>query len=150
MMGNEAMTGHRAARIWLASMDGFLGVTAVLGGLGLLLRMPFVTPSTDLLAGSPFGSYTIPGLALLLLVGGGGLLASALVLRRSPWGAAVSGATGLMIVVFEAVELVVIGFTGLLAIYVLLGFAILALAARLWPADQPIALRGHLRTQAPR
>jgi hypothetical protein len=141
-------SGHRAERVALAILDGFLGVTAALGGICLLLRVPFVTPPTDLLAGSPFGSYTIPGLALLVLVGGGGLLATALVLRHSPWGATASILAGLMILAFEAVELAVIGFTGLLAFYLLLGLLILALAARLWPVEQAGSVRGHLRPQA--
>ena len=147
-MDNGAVAVHGATRIGLAVLDGFLGLTAVLGGIMLVINR--FTPPLDMLAGSPFASYLIPGLALLVLVGGGGFLASALVLRRSPWGTAVSSAAGLMVLIFEAVELVVIGFTWLLAFYVLLGVAILALAARLWLAGQPVAMRGHLRMQAPR
>jgi hypothetical protein len=129
------LVGHRPARIGLAVLDGFLGVTAVLGGLGLLFRVPFVTPPVDLLAGSPFDSYFIPGLALLVLVGGGGMLAATLLARRLAWGVPVSAAAGVMILVFEAVELTVIGFTGLLAFYVALGLAIIALAVWLWLAE---------------
>ena len=141
-MGQTTTTDRRIERGGLAILDGFLGATAAVGGLCLLLRVPFVTPSTDLLAGSPFGSYTIPGLALLVLVGGSSLLAGALVLRRSPWGAASSALAGLLILIFEAVELAVIGFTGLLACYVLLGLLILALAARLVVAGySPLAHR---------
>lgn len=134
-MKTPATSDHRAERIGLAVLDGFLGVTAAIGGLCLLLGVPFVTPPTDYLAGSPFDSYTIPGLALLFLVGGTSLLATVLVVRRAPLGPLVSGLAGLMILIFEAVELVVIGFTGLLAIYVLLGFLILALAVRLLAVD---------------
>src|SRR4051794_7160586 len=97
------MVGHRPTRIGLAILDGFLGATAILGGLGLLFRVPFVTPPVDLLAGSPFGSYFVPGLALMVLVGGGGILATTLLARRLAWGVPVSGAAGVMIVVFEAV-----------------------------------------------
>ena len=149
-MGTYATTDHRAERIGLAILDGFLGVTAAIGGLCLLLRVPFVTPPTDLLAGSPFGSYTIPGLALLVLVGGAGLLATALVLRRSPWGVVASGLAGLMILVFEAVELLVIGFTPLLALYMLLGFLILALAGRLFLLAHPSPVAGQPRPQPSR
>jgi hypothetical protein len=118
-------------------------VTAAIGGLCLLLRVPFVTPPTDLLAGSPFDGYTIPGLALLVLIGGSGLLATALVLCHAPWGLAASGLAGLMILVFEAVELAVIGFTGLLAFYVLLGVLILALAGHLFLGEYHRALPGQ-------
>jgi hypothetical protein len=149
-MNKHAATEHRAGHVGLAILDGVLGVTATIGGLCLLLRVPFVTPPTDLLAGSPFGNYTIPGLALLVLVGGSGLLATALVVRRSPWGTMVSALAALMILVFEAVELVVIGFTVLLALYVLLGCAILALVARYIPRDWSTAAPRHASPQAPR
>ena len=129
------LAGHRPVRIGLAVLDGFLGVTAVLGGLALLFRVPFATPPADLLAGSPFDSYFIPGLALLVLVGGGGVLAATLLARRLARGVPASAAVGLMILVFEAVEVVVIGFTGLLAFYVALGLAIVALATWLWLAE---------------
>jgi hypothetical protein len=43
-MGQYAATDHRAERMGLAILDGFLGVTAAVGGLCLLLRVPFVTP----------------------------------------------------------------------------------------------------------
>jgi hypothetical protein len=131
--------GPRPARIGLTVLDAFLGVTAVLGGLGLLSRMPLFSPPLDMLEGSPFDSYVIPGLALLVLLGGGGLLAAGLLARQAPWGITVSGLLGAMIIVFEAVELVVIGFTGLLAFYVVLGLAILALTAWLWLAARTTA-----------
>jgi hypothetical protein len=138
-MTDETTIGLRPARIGLAILNGFLGLTAISGGLGLLLRAPFVTPPLDLLAGSPFGSYALPGLALLVLVGGSATLATAMVLKHSPLGLAVSGIAGLMILIFEGVELVVVGFTWLLAFYVALGLAILGLAAGVWLAGRGAA-----------
>jgi len=102
-MGTQATAAGRAERVGLAILDGFLGLTAAAGGLCLLLRVPYVTPPTDLLAGSPFGDYTIPGLALFILVGGGALLATLLVLNHAPLGPAFSALAGLMILVFDAV-----------------------------------------------
>jgi hypothetical protein len=106
---NDPPTDLRPARIGLTILDGFLGVTAVLGGLALLfgrLGLP-----TDLLVGSPFGSYTLPALILIALVGGSGALAIAPMLRHSSRGLAASGIAGLIILIFEAVELAVIGFS---------------------------------------
>jgi len=71
-----------------------------------------------------------------VLVGGSGALATALMLRQSSQGLAASGIAGLIILIFEAVELVVIGFSWLLAAYVALGLAILALAIGLWLAGR--------------
>lgn len=145
-MVNASTIGGWAARRGLALLTGFLGVTAVLGGLALLFG--WLGVPTDLLVGSPFGSYAIPALLLIVLVGGGGLLATALLLRRSAWDLAASGVAGLLIVAFEAVELVVIGFSWLLALYVAIGLAILILAVGLWLAgradprtDQALAAR---------
>lgn len=142
-MGTQATAAGRAERVGLAVLDGFLGLTAAAGGLCLLLRVPYVTPPTDLLAGSPFGDYTIPGLALFILVGGGALLATLLVLNHAPLGPAFSALAGLMILVFEAVELAVIGFTWLLAFYVLLGCLIFALAAHLLLTTPPFSGLGY-------
>jgi hypothetical protein len=138
-MLNTPPTGLRPARIGLVMLDGFLGITAVLGGLALL--MGWLGIPADLLAGSPFGSYTIPALLLVMLVGGSALLATTLLLRQSAWGLAASGVAGLMLLVFEAVELVVIGFSWLLASYSALGLLVLALASWLWA--------GHRRAGSP-
>lgn len=134
MMRGDRSTGLRPARIGLTILNGFLGVTAVLGGAALLFG--WLGIPTDLLVGSPFGSYTVPALLLIVLVGGGGALATALLLRGSAWGLAASGVAGLIILIFEAVELAVIGFSWLLAAYVALGLAILALVAGLWLAER--------------
>jgi hypothetical protein len=136
----ELTTGERAARIGLIFLNGFLGVSAVLGGAALLFG--WLGIPNDLLAGSPFGSYTIPALLLIVLVGGSGLLATALVLRRLAWDLAASSLAGAIIVAFEAVELVVIGFSWLLALYVAIGLAILLLAAGL-------RLRRHEDSRSP-
>lgn len=133
-MRHGKLVGQRPAQIGLVALDGFLGVTAVLGGLALLLG--WLGMPMDLLADSPFGSYTIPALILIVLVGGSAALAAALMLRRPAWGVVASGLAGLVLLVFEAVELVVIGFSWLLACYVVLGLLILALAAWLWVVER--------------
>ena len=129
MKGLQPAPG-RPVRTWLITLEMFLGVTAALGGLCLV--MGWYAPPLDMLAGSIFASYLVPGLALAVLVGGGSVLAAVLLARHAAWGVAVSAAAGVMILVFEAVELVVIGFTWLLAGYVAVGLLILALAAWLW------------------
>ena len=137
-MTETAVTGQRATRIGLATLDLLLGATAVLGGLGLLLHW-YPPPPPELLAGSPFGSYIIPALVLAVVVGGSGLVAAVAVLVRHVWGAAASAVAGLMILCFEAVQIVVIGFAWLQAVYVATGLLILALAARLWATRRAAA-----------
>lgn len=129
-MGTTTRRGVHSARLGLTILDGFLGGTAMLGGVALLfgwLGIPL-----ELLADSPFMSYTMPALALIVLVGGSGVLATVLLLRRPAAGLAASGVAGLLLLVFEAVELAVIGFSWLLALYVVLGLAVVALAVGLW------------------
>lgn len=136
---------ERPLRIGLVALNLFLGLTAVGGGIGLLSGG--ITPGIALLDGSPFDSYLIPGLALLVLVGGSGLLAAVLLLRRSAWGAAASGVAAAMILIFEAVEYSVIGYHWLQAAYVAIGIAITAFAA-LHRWAEPRAAAGRLRVAA--
>lgn len=121
-------------RTGLTILDSFLAVSAILGGLGLVSGR--YTPPLELLAGSPFASYAVPGLALIALVGGSSLAAAFLVARRSPAGVAASAIAGLTLLLFEAVELAIIGFTGLLAGCAVLAVLILAFAAALWRAER--------------
>jgi hypothetical protein len=122
-------------RILLIILAFFLALTAFAGGVGLLAGIN--APPVEALSGSPFRDYTIPGLALFVLVGGGGLAAGILLLRQHPWGALASGAAGIMIIVFEIVEVLAIGSDPGVArtlqiFYFSLGVAISVLAAALW------------------
>jgi hypothetical protein len=65
-------------------------------------------PATDL-HGSIFKDFTIPGLTLFVLVGGGALLAAILLLRKDRFGTICAAASGLAIIFFEFVEVLVIG-----------------------------------------
>jgi hypothetical protein len=98
---------HRILRIALIILDAFLALTAFAGGIGLLTGA--AAPSTDLLKDSPFSSYTIPALSLFVIVGGCALAAAILLLRRHPQAALVALASGVIIIGFEIVEVLVIG-----------------------------------------
>jgi hypothetical protein len=110
----------------------------VAGGLALLSGD--IAPPPELLAGSPFTSYTIPGLALLVLVGGSALVAMILLLRRHPLGVAASALAGVMMMGFEIVEVWAIGSEPGLArdlqlFYFTLGLLAAALAAAMRMSD---------------
>ncbi len=97
----------RLSRILLVILEGFLALTAIGGGIGLLtgiLAMP-----VTYLAGSMFTSFLIPGLSLMVIVGGLALAGAFLAVRRHPYAAAVTAASGIVIIVFELVEVMVIG-----------------------------------------
>lgn len=98
---------RRLTRRLLVITDTFLAFTAVAGGIGLLTGAN--APPVALLAGSVFPEYTIPGLALMILVGGSSAIAALLTARDHPFAALASVAAGLAIVVFELVEIMAIG-----------------------------------------
>ncbi len=85
----------------------FLALTTIAGGIALMANI--ISMPVSLLQGSVFGSYTIPGLALAVLVGGGAVFAAVLLLRRSRFGLLFATTAGVMIMFFEFVEMLVIG-----------------------------------------
>lgn len=98
----------KSLRILLIILNLFLGLTAIGGGIQLLSG--FYVPPVDMLSGSPFDNYTVPGLALGLIVGGGALTAAVLLIRKNKFASLASAFAGLIIMVFEFVEVLVIGF----------------------------------------
>ncbi len=62
---------HKGIRITLVVIELFVGLWAVIGGVGLVTgAIPFLQMPIEYLQGTPFSDYTIPGLLLLLVVGG--------------------------------------------------------------------------------
>jgi hypothetical protein len=115
----------------LVASTSFLAITAIGGGVGLLMGMN--APSTNLLQGSPFSDFSLPGLVLLVVVGGSALTASVLTLRHHPSAPLSCALAGVLIFCFEFVEVLAIGSPpgigrNLQIFYFLLGLAIMALA----------------------
>ncbi|MBX3015146.1 MAG: hypothetical protein KF832_26745 [Caldilineaceae bacterium] len=126
---------NRWERYLLLGLDLFLAVTAIAGGLGLWTGA--IAPGVELLQGSPFTSYLIPGVALTFLVGGSATLATWLLRRRPAWGILLSGLAGLCILLFELVEILVIGSApgiarNLQLLYMVVGLFMAGLATALW------------------
>lgn len=109
-----------------------LGVTALLGGAGLIYD-----PSGDamglpviLLSGSPFETYLLPGLALFFVLGVLPLAVGYALHRRRRWAWPGVLAVGVSVVVWFAVQASVIGWGNPLQwAYLVLGIGILVLAA---------------------
>ena len=132
-------------RILLIILNAFLALTAIAGGIGMLTGS--IRPPLELLEGSPFNTYTIPGLALLVIVGGSALLATVLLLRRHPFGAWAAIGAGVMIMGYEIVEVLVVGSDPGLArnlqvFYFMLGLVIAALATWSWFKEHSLRLGG--------
>jgi menaquinone-dependent protoporphyrinogen oxidase len=100
----------RPVAILLATLCLFTGVTAIGGGLALVaypdgsfLHMPL-----SHLEHTPFASYLIPGLLLMLVVGAGALAAGLLALRRSRHAAVVGFAAGAALFLWTATEMMLL------------------------------------------
>ena len=137
---------HKRVRLVLFVLNVFGALTAIAGGIGLLTGGISLPP--DLLQGTPFADYTLPGLALLIVVGGSFLFAAATILTGREISALASAFAGLAVMGFEVVEVAVIDRSGgswlllavaLQAFYLLLGLACFGLAASLWMTE----FRGH-------
>ena len=92
---------------FLIVLNLFLALTAIPGGFCLLTGI--AAPPIDTLDGSLFSNYTIPGLALMLIVGGSALLAGIMLIRKIKYALFYSAMVGLIIMTFEFVEVLVIG-----------------------------------------
>jgi hypothetical protein len=130
---------HKAMCITIFILVVFGALTTLAGGIGLLTGA--IAAPLQWLEGSPFVDYTIPGLALALIVGGSMFLAAATIFTGRETGVLVSGFAGLAMMIFEIVEASVIDpYAGsslslalsLQVFYFVLGLAIFVLAAILW------------------
>lgn len=115
----------------LIILNVFLALTAIPGGFCLLTGI--AAPPIDELKGSLFTDYTIPGLALMIFVGGSALLTSIMLIRKNKYALLFSAMCGLIIMFFEFVEVLAIGSptgAGLVMqiIYFVLGIAIVKLS----------------------
>lgn len=114
----------------LAGLELFTGVAALVGGVLLAVAPDGSLLNADpaALVGSPFPSYRWPGVLLAFLVGGGYLL-TGIWQARSGWGARrLSVFAGLGLVVFEACELLWLGFQPLEAVLAVVGATVATLA----------------------
>ena len=133
---------HKALRISIFVLVLFGAITTIAGGIGLLTGA-IATP-LEWLQGSPFVDYTIPGLALAIIVGGSMLFATVTLLTGQEIGVLASGFAGLVMMIFEIVEAAVIDRYGgdwlslalsLQVFYFALGLAIFVLSAMLWMTE---------------
>ncbi len=133
---------HKVMRLTTFILVVFGALATISGGIGLLTGA-IATPR-EWLVGSPFSDYTLPGLSLLVIVGGSMTLASATILTRHEIGVLAAAFAGLAMIVFEIVEVAVIDHISgsdllialvLQSIFFVLGLAIFVLASILWISE---------------
>jgi len=135
---------NRVARITLVVLQTLMGLAAVASGPALIVTNGLGMPP-GWMEGSPFGSYTVPGL-VLLAIGLINLTGAFAVLRRLPWGAPASAGAGLLWVGWFVVQVAVVGFVSWQQpVYFVVGVLILALSmpslARWFQARNPLPRR---------
>jgi hypothetical protein len=123
------MVTNRIARKAFAALEILMGLAAVGGGLDLVLtNRQLMGMPAELLRGSPFGSYFIPGL-VLLVVGTINLAAAIAVLRRHPLSAQASVVAGIMWMGWFVVQVAVVGLMNWQQpVYFVVGLLIIVLA----------------------
>ena len=125
----------------LGVLELLVGIGAVIGGgalaaipSGALLGMPL-----DLLDGTPFHTYLIPGLVLCLVVGGSNIVGGWLALHER-WSAAISAVVGgLILIGWITGQIVLIGYRHpIQLVYLLCGALILLVGAALPVFDRAV------------
>lgn len=140
---------NRGIRLTLTLVTGFVALTAFAGGAALIVGSlipelsTVLVPPTDYLHGSPFSSYALPGLVLILLVGGPQAFASVACGVRWPWASAAIAAAGFSCLVWIFVQMIFIPFSPLQAIYFVFGLLELGLLLLAMGVLHPV---GVLRT----
>jgi hypothetical protein len=98
--------------VMLIVLETALAVGALYGGIALIARPEgdALGMSADLLAGTPFDDYLIPGVLLLAANAGLPLAAAWAALRRWPWAPAGHMAVGLVLIAWIIVQLALVGY----------------------------------------
>lgn len=121
------------SRALLATLCLFAGLTAIWGGAELVYRPDgsLIDLPLALLAHTPFRDFLVPGLLLALVVGGINTLAGVLVLLRHPRADAEAIVSGSVLAGWIVIEVLLLrGVHWLHGVYLALGIAIVAVAAR--------------------
>jgi hypothetical protein len=134
----SALRRSSAARRAVLTLELLTGSAGLAGGV-LLAAAPdgsMLRADPDVLVGSPFSDWRIPGVLLAGLVGGGFLLAGWWQWHGYRHARELSMAAGAGLICFEAAELAWIGFQPLEAVFAAVGVTVVGLAWRL-PRTQP-------------
>jgi hypothetical protein len=102
------LASSRVIRAALLGLDGFTALTAVGGGLALATGLEGNRFPRDLLRGTPFRSYVVPGLILAGVVGGSAAVAAAATLRDPRPGAWASALAGAVLMGWIAAEVLIV------------------------------------------
>ena len=112
----------RPTRVGLLITQAFVAVTGLAGGIALIAGSvdpawaSVLTPPMSYLDGSPFRSYLIPGLLLIVVVAGVHAVGFFATIADSPWQLPAAAAGGFACIVWIFVQMVYIPFSLLQAV----------------------------------
>jgi hypothetical protein len=133
---------HELIGAGLLALEAFIAVGAIAGSTALLRGAFAQYVPVEWLAGTPFSDYTLPGLVLVLVVGGTSLIAATTVFIHREWPLSVSMLAGAVMAGFLVVEALSLDskvcrdvlpmVLGMQILYFVPGLGIFALAGFLW------------------
>lgn len=143
------MTEYRNIRLALLVVEGFVALTAFAGGLALVIGSlnprlsTMMSPPPEYLEGSPFDSYLVPGLTLAVVLGGVHLAAFTFVKLRHRFATLVAAAAGYAALIWIFVQMILIPFSFLQAVYFGAGLLELGLVLLLLGVHHAVGPQRH-------
>ena len=118
----------------IAGVELVVGLGAVFGGYSLLSDAEGLGAKQAWLEGSVFPDYTVPGVVLLVVVGGGMLTAAAVTLFAPVYSRLAAGAMAVTLVVWGVVETVTLGWRGTQQLVLVAAFVVVPALVLGWHA----------------
>lgn len=118
---------------FLCALQLFIGLTAIAGGFKLVSN-PNGIPDFPIewLRNSPFTSYFMPGLVLLIVIGFGNVLAGPVIFLRKRYSGSIAVLLGLFLILYMTIEVWFVGLRNFLQpLYFVLGVIVLILGLKL-------------------
>ena len=131
-------------RIVIGLVTGFIALTAIGGGIALLIGVEDARFPLEWLEGTPFKDYTIPALLLAIVVGGSALIACVAIFTGHSLALLAAIVAGMIMVGYIVVEVLIFnqvppGPTVTEYLYFGLGLVIVVLAGYSWLAERVLA-----------
>lgn len=144
MSSGNSQTG---TRMTIMVIEALVGIAALIAGLLFIVRPDgsLLGMARSTLSETAFSDYVVPGILLVIVVGGGTLVAACAVGLRTRNAAEIVLGSGAMLVFFELVESALIGLNPQQPLIAFLGLVLMALSLRLAGPMQAaqVELVGH-------
>jgi hypothetical protein len=119
----------KVTRVVLIVCEIFLAVSTIVSGISMLVG--FLKPG-DALKDSWFSDFTIPGILLIVVLGGLAVAGTVVLLKRLPWAPFVTFSSGMAIIIWICVQMTMVQYSWMQPAFLGLGVVIAALAQVLY------------------